>query len=282
MILQTTVTSPFRNTKINNYTPFHLFAGPCQVETKDHALFMAEQLVSLTDKLNIPFIFKASFDKANRSSIAGKRGIGLEQAMSIFEDIKLKLGCPIITDVHTAEQCEVVAKTVDFLQIPAFLARQTDLLLAAAKTNKPILVKKGQFMAPSDMVNVIEKIESQGNHSIMLCERGSCFGYHNLVVDMRGLEQMKETGKPVIMDATHAVQAPSSQGGATGGDRKFVPTLMRAALAIGVAGLFIETHDNPDSAPSDGANMIALDKMPTLLSHAIAIDQLIKNGDFTI
>ena len=264
------------NLKISNDRPFTLIAGPCQMESASHGMEMAEALVSLTKKLNIPFIFKASFDKANRTSISGIRGMGLEKAMTAFQDIKEKFNCPVITDIHEPFQCEIAAKVVDVLQIPAFLCRQTDLLIAAGKTNAAINVKKGQFLAPWDMKNVAAKLESTGNTNIMLTERGASFGYNTLVVDMRSLPIMKQTGYPVVFDATHSVQQPGGQGTSSGGQREFAPILANAAITTGIAGIFIETHETPDTAPSDGPNMIPLHQMEQVLKTLKAYDDIAK------
>lgn len=264
------------NLKISNDKPFTLIAGPCQMESASHGMEMAEALVSLTKKLDIPFIFKASFDKANRTSINGVRGMGLEKAMLAFQDIKDKLNCPVITDIHEPFQCEVAAKVVDVLQIPAFLCRQTDLLIAAGKTKAAINVKKGQFLAPWDMKNVAAKLESTGNTNIMLTERGASFGYNTLVVDMRSLPIMKQTGYPVVFDATHSVQQPGGQGTSSGGQREFAPVLANAAITTGIAGIFIETHETPDTAPSDGPNMIPLHQMEQVLKTLKAYDEIAK------
>lgn len=263
---------------ISNESPFLLIAGPCQMESAAHGMEMAEALVSLTQKLNIPFAFKASFDKANRTSINGIRGMGLEKAMTAFADIKEKFGCPVLTDVHEAHQCPIAAEVIDVLQIPAFLCRQTDLLVAAGKTNRIINVKKGQFLAPWDMKNVAAKIASTGNDKIMLTERGISFGYNTLVVDMRSLPIMKQTGYPVIFDATHSVQQPGGQGSSSGGQREFAPVLANCAITTGIAGVFIETHETPDTAPSDGPNMIPLKDMETVLTRLKAFDTLAKQG----
>jgi len=271
---QTIVT--VNNVKIGNQLPFTLIAGPCALESKDHAFYMAKALKEITDELGIPFIYKTSFDKANRTSINAKRGMGLEKALEIFKALKEEFGMPVVTDVHTAEQCAEVATAVDMLQIPAFLCRQTDLLIAAAKTGKAINVKKGQFLAPWDMKNVAQKISDSGNNNILLCERGASFGYNTLVSDMRALPIMAETGYPVVFDATHSVQQPGGAGTSTGGDRTMVPYLSRAAIATGVAAVFIETHQDPDSAPSDGPNMVKLEDMKGLLKQLIAIDKIIK------
>lgn len=270
-----------RHIKINSITigndlPFVLIAGPCQVETRDHAMMMAEKLIKITNTLEIPFIYKSSYDKANRTSISGKRGMGLIKTMPIFDEIRRDLGCPILTDVHTEEQCEIVAPHVDILQIPAFLCRQTDMLLAAAKTGKVVNIKKGQFLAPWDMKNIVDKMDYAGNPNVILTERGASFGYNTLVTDMRSLPIMAETGCPVIMDATHSVQQPGGQGKASGGDRRFAPVMAKAAIAVGVAGVFMETHQDPDNAPSDGPNMIKLEDMQSLLAVLKEFDKLAK------
>lgn len=262
--------------KFGNDLPFVLIAGPCQMETRDHAMMMAENLVRITQELNIPFVYKTSFDKANRTSLKGKRGIGLQESLPVFAEIKKTFGCPVITDVHTESQCAELADFVDILQIPAFLCRQTDMLLAAAKTGKVINVKKGQFLAPWDMKNVADKIETGGNSQILLTERGVSFGYNTLVTDFRALPIMSETGYPVIFDATHSVQQPGGQGTSSGGDRRFVPPLARAAVAVGVAGVFMETHQDPDNAPSDGPNMVKLSELADLLKSLKEIDELTK------
>ena len=255
---------------------FSLIAGPCQMESRDHAYMMAEALVAMTDKLGIGLVYKSSFDKANRTSLSGKRGIGLEKALEIFGDLKKDFGFPVLTDIHTEEQCGIVAETVDILQIPAFLSRQTDLLVAAAKTGRAINVKKGQFLAPWDMKNVLTKFTESGNPNVMLCERGASFGYNTLVSDMRSLPIMASLGAPVVFDATHSVQQPGGQGGSSGGQREFVETLSRAAIAVGIAGLFVETHEDPDNAPSDGPNMVHLKDMPRLLEKLVAFDDIAK------
>ncbi|HEU5046378.1 MAG TPA: 3-deoxy-8-phosphooctulonate synthase [Rickettsiales bacterium] len=259
-----------------NDLPFVLIAGPCQMETRDHAMMMAEKLVGIAKDLNIPFIYKTSFDKANRTSLKGKRGIGLKDSLPVFAEIKKTFGCPVLTDVHTEQQCAEVAEVVDILQIPAFLCRQTDMLLAAAKTGKVVNVKKGQFLAPWDMKNVADKIEAGGNSQILLTERGASFGYNTLVTDFRALPIMAETGYPIIFDATHSVQQPGGQGTSSGGDRRFVPPLARAAAAVGVAGIFMETHQDPDNAPSDGPNMVKLSELADLLKSLKEIDNLTK------
>ncbi len=267
------------NIEFANDKPFVLIAGPCQLESQEHAFALAQRLSDITDTLNIPFIFKASYDKANRPSLNGKRGLGMEKGLEILAAVREKFGCPVITDVHSEEQCAEVAKYVDILQIPAFLSRQTDLLLAAANTGKTIHVKKGQFLAPWDMGNVAKKLASTGNENILLCERGVTFGYNTLVNDMRALPIMAQTGYPVTFDATHSVQQPAGKGDSTGGDRTMVPHLARAAVAVGVSALFIETHEDPDNAPSDGPNMVRLEDMPKLLQTLKQLDNLIKEGN---
>ena len=266
------------NISISNSNKFFLIAGPCQLESEQHALDMSGKIKEITSKLNIGFIYKTSFDKANRTSLKGKRGIGLEQSLPIFDKIKKETNIPILTDIHNVEQCSIVAKHVDILQIPAFLCRQTDLLIAAAKTKKIINVKKGQFLAPWDMVNVTKKISESGNNNILVTERGASFGYNTLVSDMRSLPIMAKNGYPVIFDATHSVQQPGGQGEKSGGQREFVEHLSRAAVAVGVAGIFMETHQDPDNAPSDGPNMIPLSNLENLLKQLIQIDNIIKNN----
>ena len=263
--------------EISNSNSFCLIAGPCQLETEQHAMDMAGKIKEITTSLGIGFIYKTSFDKANRTSLKGKGGAGLEQSLPIFDKIKKELNVPILTDIHNIEQCAVVAKHVDVLQIPAFLCRQTDLLIAAAKTKKIINVKKGQFLAPWDMVNVTKKISDSGNNNILVTERGASFGYNTLVSDMRSLPIMAKNGYPVIFDATHSVQQPGGQGDKSGGQREFVEHLSRAAIAVGVAGVFMETHQDPDNAPSDGPNMIPLSNLQNLLKQLIEIDNIIKN-----
>ncbi|MGN7734588.1 3-deoxy-8-phosphooctulonate synthase [Sinorhizobium sp. NFACC03] len=253
-----------------------LIAGPCQMESREHAFMMAGALSELCKKLDLGLVYKSSFDKANRTSLSGKRGIGLDKAMEIFADLKKEFGFPVLTDVHTEEQCALVAETVDILQIPAFLSRQTDLLVAAAKTGRAINVKKGQFLAPWDMKNVLAKFTESGNPNVMLCERGASFGYNTLVSDMRSLPIMASLGAPIVFDATHSVQQPGGQGGSSGGQREFVETLARAAVAVGVAGVFVETHEDPDNAPSDGPNMVHLKDMPRLLEKLLAFDAIAK------
>ena len=262
---------------ISNTSPFTLIAGPCQLENEKHALDVAAELKKITEKLGLGLIYKTSFDKANRTSLKGKRGAGLEKSLPIFDKIRKDLGVPVLTDVHKAEQCTVISKHVDVLQIPAFLCRQTDLLVAAAKTGKIINVKKGQFLAPWDMVNVTKKIEDSGNRNILVTERGASFGYNTLVSDMRSLPIMAKNGYPVVFDATHSVQQPGGMGDKSGGQREFVEHLARAAIAVGVAAVFMETHPDPDNAPSDGPNMIPLSEMPNLLKQLVEIDQLVKN-----
>lgn len=260
-----------------NDLPFVLIGGPCQIETKSHAVELAGKIVEITEKLGIPYVFKASFDKANRTSITGARGIGLEKAMEVFSEIRERYGCPVVTDVHEPYQCAEVAPVVDILQIPAFLCRQTDLVVAAAETGKVVNVKKGQFLAPWDMKNVVSKAEQAGNPNVLVTERGASFGYNTLVVDMRSLPIMAErTGCPVVFDATHSVQQPGGQGTSTGGQREFAPVLARAAVAVGVASVFIETHEDPDKSPSDGPNMIPLADLKGVLESLSAIDKLVK------
>ena len=265
------------NIDIGNDKPFFLIAGPCQIESKEHAYKMASSIKEITTKLNIPFIYKSSFDKANRTSLHGKRGAGLEKGMEIFDYIKNKLNVNLITDIHTEQQAEIVAPHVDVLQIPAFLCRQTDLLLAAGKTGKYINVKKGQFLAPWDMKNVADKIASTGNKNIWLCDRGTSFGYNTLVSDMRGLYEMKKTGYPVVIDATHSCQQPGGQGTSSGGNREHIPVIASAATAVGVAGIFMEVHDDPDNAASDGPNNLFLNKLEALLLKLKAFDFISKS-----
>lgn len=262
--------------EIGNDKPFTLIAGPCAMESRDHALEMATALTEITARLGIGLIYKSSFDKANRTSVHSPRGMGIDKALPVFAEIQEKFGCPVITDVHTEEQCAIAAETVDVLQIPAFLCRQTDLLVAAAKTGAAVNVKKGQFLAPWDMRQVVAKLVESGNDRVMLCERGASFGYNTLVSDMRALPIMAETGYPVIFDATHSVQQPGGQGTTSGGQREFVPVLARAAIAIGVAGVFMETHQDPDQAVSDGPNMVPLQEMEALLLRLQQFDQLSK------
>jgi 2-dehydro-3-deoxyphosphooctonate aldolase (KDO 8-P synthase) len=260
----------------SNTGKLSLIAGPCQMESRDHAFMIAGKLKEYCGPLGIGLVYKSSFDKANRTSLSGKRGIGLAKSLEIFADLKKEFGFPVLTDVHTEDQCAIVARAVDILQIPAFLSRQTDLLVAAAKTGRVINVKKGQFLAPWDMRNVLDKLNASGNPNVLLCERGASFGYNTLVSDMRSLPIMAAMGAPVVFDATHSVQQPGGQGGSTGGQREFVETLARAAVAVGVAGVFIETHDDPDHAPSDGPNMVHLRDMPRLLEKLLAFDAIAK------
>lgn len=266
------------NLTLGNDLPFTLIAGPCQMESREHAFEMAGRLKEITTKLGIGLIYKSSFDKANRTSIHGKRGLGLEKALPVFADIKKDLGLPTLTDIHNEAQCAVVGEVVDVLQIPAFLCRQTDLLIAAAKTGKIINIKKGQFLAPWDMQNVAKKVSESGNNNILLTERGASFGYNTLVTDMRSLQIMSDVtdGLPVIFDATHSVQQPGGLGGASGGQREFVPVLARAAIAVGIAGVFMETHQDPDNAPSDGPCMVKLHDMESLLTQLKALDAVVK------
>jgi 2-dehydro-3-deoxyphosphooctonate aldolase (KDO 8-P synthase) len=264
--------------KIGNALPLTLIAGPCQLESRDHAFMMAGKLKEIAGRLKIGLVYKTSFDKANRTSLTGKRGLGLEGALPIFADIRKEFGLPVLTDVHENHQCAELAPVVDVLQIPAFLSRQTDLLIAAAKTGRVVNVKKGQFLAPWDMRNVAAKIVDTGNPNVILTERGASFGYNTLVSDMRALVVMAETGCPVVFDATHSVQQPGGQGTSSGGDRRFVPVLARAAVAVGVAGVFIETHQDPDNAPSDGPNMVPLHQMEALLRELQSFDRIAKSG----
>ena len=262
--------------KISNNSSLTLISGPCQLETEQHAIDMAGKIKEITDKFGIGFIYKTSFDKANRTSLAGKRGAGLDKSLPVFDKIKKDLKIPVLTDVHSEEQCSLVSKHVDIIQIPAFLCRQTDLLISAAKTNKIINVKKGQFLAPWDMANVTKKISETGNDNILITERGASFGYNTLVSDMRALPIMSNLGYPVIFDATHSVQQPGGMGDRSGGQREFIEYLSRAAVAVGVAGVFIETHQDPDNAPSDGPNMLPVNKLEQLLNQLCEIDKLIK------
>ena len=264
------------NILVGGDNPLAFILGPCQLENRDHALFMAEKITELCAPSSSKFIFKSSFDKANRSSIASARGVGIEEGLRILEEIKLTFNCPVITDIHNVSQCVTASEVVDVLQIPAFLSRQTDLLIAAGETGKPINVKKGQFLAPWEMTNVAEKIASTGNKKILLCERGTSFGYNTLVNDFRGLEIMAETGYPVVFDATHSVQQPGGRGNSSGGERKFVAALARAACAVGVAAVFIETHQEPDNAPCDGPNMIDVADLQKLIEKLRLIDELSK------
>ena len=266
------------NVVFDNNGPLSLIAGPCQLESRQHAFDMAGALKEMCAKLGIGLVYKTSYDKANRTSLSGKRGAGLDAALPVFDAIRQEFSLPVLTDVHTEEQCAIVAPHVDILQIPAFLSRQTDLLIAAARTGKVVNVKKGQFLAPWDMKNVVSKVTGSGNVNVLVTERGASFGYNTLVSDMRSLPIMAEIGAPVIFDATHSVQQPGGQGGSSGGERRFVETLARAAVAVGVAGVFIETHQDPDNAPSDGPNMVPLKDMPALLERLIAFDRVAKGA----
>ncbi|UXU74560.1 MULTISPECIES: 3-deoxy-8-phosphooctulonate synthase [unclassified Paracoccus (in: a-proteobacteria)] len=266
-----------RDLTLGNDKPLCLIAGPCQLETLEHALMIAEPVAQACAAAGAGFIFKASYDKANRTSLGGRRGIGIDQGLRMLEEVRSRLGCPVLTDVHDVDQARTAGSVVDVLQIPAFLSRQTDLLLAAGETGAVVNIKKGQFLAPWDMANVAEKVASTGNQRIMLTERGVSFGYNTLVADMRSLPIMARTGWPVIMDATHSVQQPGGQGSSSGGQREFAPVMARAAVALGVAGVFIETHQDPDEAPSDGPNMIPLDRMPALIESLMRFDALAKS-----
>jgi 2-dehydro-3-deoxyphosphooctonate aldolase (KDO 8-P synthase) len=261
---------------VANDLPFTLIAGPCALESRSHALEMSQALCEMTERLGMKFIYKTSFDKANRTSNSSPRGVGLDEALPIFNEVRETQGCPVLTDVHDAEQCAPVGEAVDVLQIPAFLCRQTDLLLAAAKTGKAVNIKKGQFLAPWDMKQVVAKVADAGNENILLTERGVSFGYNTLVSDMRSLPIMAQNGYPIVFDATHSVQQPGGQGTTSGGQREFVPALARAAIAVGVAAVFIETHQDPDSAPSDGPNMLPLNDLEKLLSQLIEFDRIAK------
>ena len=260
-----------------NNLKLSLIAGPCVLESHSHARKMVEKLLNINEKLNVNFTYKTSFDKANRTSLSGVRGLGLDESLKIFSELKNEYKIKLLTDVHTEEQCSLVSEYVDIIQIPAFLCRQTDLLISAAKTNKVINVKKGQFLAPWDMKNVVKKVESSDNTNILITERGTSFGYNTLISDMRSLDIMKdELSYPIIFDATHSVQSPGGQGDKSGGDRKFVPTLAKAAVSVGIAGVFIETHDDPDNAPSDGPNMLHIDDLEKLVSKLLEIDNIVK------
>jgi len=261
-----------------NDLPLVLIAGPCQLESRGHAFDIAGRLKEMAARLGIGLVYKTSFDKANRTSLVGRRGLGFDKALAVFDDLRRETGLPILTDVHERQQCAPVAEVADVLQIPAFLCRQTDLLIAAAETGKPVNVKKGQFLAPWDMKQVLAKLTGSGNPNVLLTERGASFGYNTLVSDMRALPIMAETGAPVIFDATHSVQQPGGQGTSSGGERRFVPVLARAAVAVGVAGVFIETHDDPDNAPSDGPNMVPIDELPGLVEELMALDRLTKGA----
>ncbi|MBG77801.1 MAG: 3-deoxy-8-phosphooctulonate synthase [Alphaproteobacteria bacterium] len=273
----TTKTLNLAGFEIANDKPFFLMAGPCQIESLQHTQDMCGALKEITTRLGIPFVYKSSFDKANRTSLNAQRGVGIDKGLEIFTQIKKEFDVPVVTDIHLPEQCAEVGAVCDILQIPAFLCRQTDLLIAAAETGRIINVKKGQFLAPWDMAKVAEKLAASGNENIMLCERGASFGYNTLVSDMRSLPTMAKTGYPVVYDATHSVQQPGGLGGSSGGDRTMVPVLARAAVAVGVAGLFMETHEDPDSAPSDGPNMVPLSEMEELLSTLIKFDKIAKS-----
>lgn len=265
------------NVTFGNDLPFVLIAGPCQMESRDHAMEMSHAIKEITDDLGIGFIYKTSYDKANRTSLNAPRGVGLSKAMDVFNEVRETYGCPVLTDVHAADQCAPVAEAVDVLQIPAFLCRQTDLLVAAAQTGRVVNVKKGQFLAPWDMKNVVAKIEGAGNPNVLVTERGASFGYNTLVTDFRGLPIMaQQTGKPIVFDATHSVQQPGGQGTSSGGQREFVPVLARAAIAVGVAAVFMETHQDPDNAPSDGPNMVPIHELRDLLATLKAFDQVAK------
>jgi 2-dehydro-3-deoxyphosphooctonate aldolase (KDO 8-P synthase) len=261
---------------IGNDRPLTIIAGPCQLETADHARMIAGALKEACEKAGAQFVFKASYDKANRTSLSGKRGLGIDEGLKVLDTIRSEFGVPVLTDVHTEAQCAAAAEAVDILQIPAFLCRQTDMLLAAGNTGKAVNIKKGQFLAPWDMANVVAKVESTGNQNILLTERGTSFGYNTLVADMRSLPQMAQGGYPVVMDATHSVQQPGGKGGSTGGQREFAPLMARAAVSLGIASVFIETHQDPDNAPSDGPNMIYLDQMPQLIESLMRFDALAK------
>lgn len=261
---------------VGNASPLTIIAGPCQLESADHAQMIAGKMKEACAAVGAQYIFKASYDKANRTSLSGKRGLGIDQGLKVLSDLKKEFGVPVLTDVHNEAQCAIAADAVDVLQIPAFLCRQTDMLLAAGNSGAAINVKKGQFLAPWEMPNIIEKIESTGNKKIMLTERGTSFGYNTLVADMRGLPQMAQSGYPVVMDATHSVQQPGGRGGSSGGQREFAPVMARAAVAVGVAAVFMETHQDPDNAPCDGPNMIYLDQMPQLLETLMQLDAVAK------
>ncbi|UUV05351.1 3-deoxy-8-phosphooctulonate synthase [Ruegeria sp. YS9] len=267
---------------VGNDLPLTIIAGPCQLETADHAQMIAGKMKEACDAAGAQYVFKASYDKANRTSLSGKRGMGIDAGLKVLSDIRKTMGIPVLTDVHTEAQCAIAAEAVDVLQIPAFLCRQTDMLLAAGNTGKAVNVKKGQFLAPWEMTNIVDKIESTGNQNILLTERGTSFGYNTLVADMRALPQMAKTGYPVVMDATHSVQQPGGKGGSSGGQREFAPVMARAAVSLGVGAVFIETHQDPDSAPSDGPNMIPLDQMPQLVDTLMRFDALAKANPIQI
>ncbi|MGO4854364.1 3-deoxy-8-phosphooctulonate synthase [Phaeovulum sp. W22_SRMD_FR3] len=261
---------------VSNDRPLTMIAGPCQLESLEHALMIGRAMVAACAAAGAQYIFKASYDKANRTSLSGRRGLGIEEGLRVLETVRAELGCPVLTDIHDAEQARTAGAVVDVIQIPAFLCRQTDLLIAAGETGAVVNIKKGQFLAPWDMPNVAAKVASTGNENILLTERGTSFGYNTLVADMRGLPTMVKTGYPVIMDATHSVQQPGGQGNSSGGQREFAPVMARAAVSLGIAGVFIETHEAPDTAPSDGPNMIPLDQMPKLIATLMAFDALAK------
>ena len=265
---------------VSNDLPFFLISGPCQLENRDHAMFMAEEIKKITDKLKINLVYKTSFDKANRTSLKSERGIGLDKSIKVFEEIKRNFNLPILTDVHSPEQCNQVKNVVDIIQIPAFLCRQTDLLVSAAKTNLIVNIKKGQFLAPWDMKNVIKKISDSNNDNILVTERGASFGYNTLVSDMRSISILKKEQYPVVFDATHSVQQPGGKGDSSGGEREFIYDLSKAAIAVGVAGLFLEVHDDPDNAPSDGPNMLKLSDLENFLNNIKKIDDLVKQNSF--
>ncbi len=267
---------------VGNDLPLTIIAGPCQLETADHAQMIAGAMKEACDAAGAQYVFKASYDKANRTSLSGKRGMGIDAGLKVLDDIRSTMGIPVLTDVHTEAQCAIAADAVDILQIPAFLCRQTDMLLAAGETGKAVNVKKGQFLAPWEMGNIVDKIESTGNQNILLTERGTSFGYNTLVADMRGLPQMAKTGYPVVMDATHSVQQPGGKGGSSGGQREFAPVMARAAVSLGIGAVFIETHQDPDKAPSDGPNMIPLDQMPHLVDTLMRFDALAKANPIQI
>ncbi len=267
---------------VGNDRPLTVIAGPCQIESRDHARMIAGEMARICAKAGAQFIFKASYDKANRTSLKARRGIGIEAGLTILSDIRSEFGCPVLTDIHDIAQARRAGAVADVIQIPAFLCRQTDLLIAAGETGAAVNIKKGQFLAPWDMDNVAAKVASTGNDRILLTERGTSFGYNTLVADMRGLPRMAQTGWPVIMDATHSVQQPGGQGGSTGGQREFAPVMARAAVSLGIAGVFIETHQDPDNAPSDGPNMVRLDDMPGLLDVLMQIDRIAKSDPVRI
>ncbi|SFR32919.1 3-deoxy-8-phosphooctulonate synthase [Litoreibacter janthinus] len=262
--------------KCSNDLPLTVIAGPCQLESLDHALMIAETMAKVCAEAGAGYVFKASYDKANRTSLSGKRGLGIDEGLRVMDEVRAEIGCPTLTDVHAPEHCAAVAQAVTVMQIPAFLCRQTDLLIAAGETGAVVNIKKGQFLAPWDMPNVVSKVESTGNTNILLTERGTSFGYNALVADMRALPTMAKGGYPVIMDATHSVQQPGGKGGSTGGQREFAPVMARAAVSLGIAGVFIETHEDPDNAPSDGPNMIPLDQMAALIKGLMQFDALAK------